>query len=53
MNILDKIVAHKRTELEHLPDAPVSVESLAIWNTSVPAAVPFTSGRVPGVENWA
>ena len=28
MNILDKIVAHKRTELEHLPDAPVSVESL-------------------------
>ena len=28
MNILDKIVAHKRTELGHLPDAPVSVESL-------------------------
>ena len=28
MNILDKIVAHKRTELEHLPDAPVSVGSL-------------------------
>ena len=28
MNILDKIVAHKRTELGHLSDAPVSVESL-------------------------
>ncbi len=28
MNILDKIVAHKRTELGHLADAPVSVESL-------------------------
>ena len=28
MNILDKIVAHKRTELGHLPEAPVSVESL-------------------------
>ena len=30
MNILDKIVAHKRTELGHLPDAPVSVESLCV-----------------------
>ena len=28
MNILDKIVAHKRTELEHLPDVPVTVDSL-------------------------
>ena len=28
MNILDKIVAHKRTELGHLSNAPVSVESL-------------------------
>jgi len=28
VNILDKIVAHKRTELGHLSDAPVSVESL-------------------------
>ena len=28
MNILDKIVTHKRIELGHLPDAPVSVESL-------------------------
>ena len=28
MNILDKIVAHKRTELGHLSNAPVSAESL-------------------------
>ena len=28
MNILDKIVAHKRTELGHLSTAPVSAESL-------------------------
>ena len=28
MNILDKIVAQKRTELEYLPDAPVTVETL-------------------------
>ena len=28
MNILDKIVAHKRTELGHLPDAPVTVDTL-------------------------
>ncbi len=28
MNILDKIVTQKRIELGHLPDAPVSVESL-------------------------
>tara|TARA_Y100001934_G_scaffold58154_1_gene72185 strand:- start:2924 stop:3721 length:798 start_codon:yes stop_codon:yes gene_type:complete len=28
VNILDKIVAQKRTELEHLPDAPVTVETL-------------------------
>ena len=28
MNILDKIVAHKRTELEHLPNVPVTVDSL-------------------------
>jgi len=28
VNILDKIVAHKRIELGHLSDAPVSVESL-------------------------
>ena len=28
MNILDKIVAHKRTELGHLPDTPVTVDTL-------------------------
>ena len=28
MNILDKIVAHKRTELGHLPDTPVTVDNL-------------------------
>ncbi|MDP7050303.1 MAG: indole-3-glycerol phosphate synthase TrpC [Verrucomicrobiota bacterium] len=28
MNILDKIVAHKRTELGHLPDTPVTAEAL-------------------------
>jgi len=28
VNILDKIVAHKRTELGQLPDVPVTVESL-------------------------
>jgi len=28
VNILDKIVAHKRTELGHLPDTPVTVETL-------------------------
>jgi len=28
VNILDKIVAHKRTELGHLPDTPVTVEAV-------------------------
>ena len=28
MNILDKIIAHKRTELRDLPEAKVSVDSL-------------------------
>jgi len=28
VNILDKIVAHKRTELEHLPDVPVTEDTL-------------------------
>jgi len=28
VNILDKIVAHKRSELVHLPEVSVSVESL-------------------------
>ena len=28
VNILDKIVAHKRTELGHLPDTPVTVDTL-------------------------
>ena len=30
MNILDKIVAHKRTELGHLPDTPVTVDTLRV-----------------------
>ena len=51
MNILDKIVAHKRTELGHLSNAPVRAESLSedwgqvILATGVSAITAFVSVR--------